>query len=94
MGGDALPVLPPLEVLTARRRLISLLPGVARAPRGVGAVDRSGSALRFKGLTEACPPLLVPLAGRVELERLETAPVALARPSWEMSGEDDEELED
>lgn len=93
MGGDALPVLPPLEVLTARRRLRSLLPFVARAAMGVGATGRSGSALRFKGLTEADPPLLVP-AGRVEFERVETALLALARPSWEMSGEDDDELED
>lgn len=49
MGGDALPVLPPLEaVLTARRRLCSRLPVVR--PVVAGVAKRSGSALRFKGL--------------------------------------------
>jgi len=94
MGGDALPVLPPLEVLTARRRLGSLLLVVARAPMGVDPAGRSGSTLRFKGLAAEGAPLLVPWTGRVELEWAETAPAALARPSWEMRGEDDEELED
>ena len=44
IGGEALPVLLPQEVLTARRRLAS------RFPVGRPVWNGSDSALRFKGL--------------------------------------------
>lgn len=88
MGGEALPVLPPLDVLIARRRLWSRLPVV----RAAGAVWRSGAALRFKGLVAAAgldTPLVCAAGFRIAVPE-----VLLARASCEIRGEDEEELDE
>jgi hypothetical protein len=89
MGGDALPVLPPLEGLAARRRLASRSP-VGRPAVAWEADSRSASALRFKGLAAGtfltplvCAGLVAPGAGRVTLLR-----------DWAIRGEDEEDPED
>lgn len=93
MGGDALPVLPPLEVLTARRRLCSKFP-VERPVEGCGTDRRSSSALRFKGFTvdAGLETPLVWAGGFAAPGAL--APALFVRESWEMSGEDEDELEE
>lgn len=86
-------MLPPLEELIARRRLYSRLLLAARPVAGAWGTDnRSGSALRFRGLAVA-EALAMPL---VFAAGFEAAPVValFIRASWVMSGEDDEEPED
>ena len=93
MGGEALPVLPPLEVLTARWRLASKFP-VGRP--ACGTDNRSDSALRFKDFVAVlvapfvwvgalAAGLAVVAAGRATL---------LALASWEINGEDEDEPDD
>lgn len=81
-------MLPPLEVLIARRRLWSKLPEV----RAAGAGWRSGSALRFKGLADAAG-LDTPLVCAAGFRTAEPVDL-LARANCEIKGEDEDELEE
>ena len=63
IGGDALPVLPPLKALTARRRLCSRFPVV----RTGAACAAAASALRFRELAVAVD-LVTPLGCPVGFE--------------------------